>query len=87
MKNLSGFETEYLRIIEHSHYEKKQQQHMWLAECKACGAEFLIKSGAAPNRKSCGCVRYGTNGQRIAAIESLHENMENMLKRVWVQED
>lgn len=84
MKQLHGYESEYIRIIDFSHYDKNERQNMWTAECKTCGKHFLVKSGSVERRKSCGCSN-GKGIHRPLSLESLHENMPNILTQRWLK--
>jgi len=57
----TNFETKYIKVIEYSHYVKKQRDHMWVLECKVCNKHFTTRASSIKKVKSCGCFRSGVN--------------------------
>lgn len=57
-KDWRGYETEFIKVIDHDRYDPKTRRHHWILSCKVCGKEFTTYSFRIEGRKSCGCNRH-----------------------------
>lgn len=81
--NYKGYETKYLVVLEHTHYDSKYRRHHWDAKCKSCGSTFNLSSDRVKHAKSCGCQLNKPKNLTLNQ-ESMHiGNLPNLLKFKW----
>lgn len=80
MNDLNGFESEYIKVIRHSRYDKGDRRHRWVVECKVCGKEREMVSYHISVAKSCGC----RNGLSKSAPPDPNFKSNKLLKVKWV---
>lgn len=73
-----GHETQYLRVLDHDHYDKETRRHHWLLLCKVCNKEYTTYSFRIKDRKSCGCNRHAGRFKKKDNFDS-----GVLLKRAW----
>lgn len=84
-KNMIGFKTEYLKVLNYSHYDTNVRKHIWICECNNCGNEFKVSTSLCARQKSCGCINHhALKTVRIVNEEKDHLERQKLLRRKWI---